>query len=210
MAKSARLLVAALALIAGGSAAWPDEQRLETAIFAGGCFWCVEADFDPVPGVVETISGFTGGTTENPTYEDVGWGNTGHYEAVQITYDTDTVTYEELLYVFWRSIDPTDGGGQFCDRGPSYKTAIFATSDAQRAAAEASRQALIDADVLGDDIVTPVLAAETFYPAEAYHQDYYRAHPLQYNWYRFGCERDRRVKDLWGDEAWGGQGHGGS
>lgn len=174
-------------------------KDLKTAIFAGGCFWCVESDFDHVDGVVETISGYTGGTLANATYKQVGRGDTGHYEAVKITFDADIVSYEQLLYVFWRTIDPTDAGGQFCDRGSPYRTAIFATDNAQAAAAEASKAALVGR--LSEPIVTPILTANEFWEAEGYHQNYHTRHKLKYSFYRSRCGRDARVAHLWGDEA---------
>ncbi|WP_424928378.1 peptide-methionine (S)-S-oxide reductase MsrA [Amaricoccus tamworthensis] len=177
-------------------------QTLETAIFAGGCFWCVESDFDKVEGVMSTTSGYTGGDLEEPTYEQVSKTETGHYEAVQITYDADEVSYEELLHVFWRSVDPTDAGGQFCDRGNSYRTAVFAANTDQARIAKSSRKEA--ANDLGQDIVTPILAASTFWPAEEYHQDYYQKNPVRYRYYRFSCGRDGRVKELWGDAAYSG------
>ena len=171
------------------------------ATFAGGCFWCVEADFDAVPGVVRTISGYTGGTSKNPTYRQVSAGGTGHREAVQIFYDPKKVSYEKLLDVFWRSVDPTDAGGQFCDRGRSYETAIFANSPAQRRLAEATKQKLQESGILNAPIVTPIETAAAFYPAEGYHQDYYKKSPLRYKLYRYGCARDSRVRELWGKDA---------
>ncbi len=173
----------------------------ETAIFAGGCFWCVESDFDAVPGVVATISGYTGGRTENPTYKQVTYGDTGHREAVEIRYDPSKVSYEELVEIFWRSVDPTDAGGQFCDRGESYTTAIFAASPAQRTAAEASKARIERSGKLGAPIVTPIENASAFYPAEEYHQDFYRKSPVRYKFYRYRCGRDARVGELWGEEA---------
>ena len=188
----------------------PLAARADTAIFAGGCFWCVEADFDKVPGVTATVSGFTGGKTKNPTYDDVSAGGTGHYEAVKITFDPGRVSYEELVRLFFRSVDPTDAGGQFCDRGDSYRTAIFA-SGGQKAAAE---EVKADAEAaLGRSIVTPVTGAGAFYPADEYHQDYYRQSSIvltragpkskksAYKFYRKACGRDARVKELWGAEA---------
>ena len=156
----------------------------EVATFAGGCFWCVESDFDKVPGVVRTISGYTGGLLKSPTYKQVSAGGTGHREAVQIFYDSKKVSYEKLLDIFWRSVDPTDAGGQFCDRGRSYETAIFANSPAQRRLAEASKQKLEKSGVLKKPIVTPIETAGAFYPAEDYHQDYYKKNPLRYKFYR--------------------------
>lgn len=174
-------------------------QNLQTAIFAGGCFWCVESDFDKVEGVVETISGYTGGHLENATYKQVTAGGTGHYEAVKITYDANVVSYEELLYVFWRTVDPTDAGGQFCDRGDSYRTAIFATDSVQAAAARDSKAALDGR--LGSPIVTPIIDATAFWDAESYHQNYHTRHRLKYGYYRNACGRDNRVALLWGAEA---------
>ncbi len=183
------------------------EDSRQTAIFAGGCFWCVESDFDKVPGVLETISGYIGGTLENPTYEAVSGGGTGHSEAVRITFDPKVVSYKKLLHIFWRSVDPTDDGGQFCDRGHSYKTAIFATNDEQLALAKASKKMLRDAKILNKPIVTPIRVAGAFYPAEDYHQDYYKKNPLSYKFYRLSCGRDNRIRELWGKEAHDGIPH---
>ena len=174
------------------------------ATFAGGCFWCVEADFDKVPGVVRTVSGYTGGPVKNPTYEKVSAGGTGHREAVRIFYDPKKVSYGKLLDIFWRSVDPTDAGGQFCDRGRSYETAIFANSPAQRRLAEASQRKLKESGVLKKPIVTPIETAGAFYPAEDYHQDYYKKSPLRYRLYRFSCRRDARVREVWGKDAYRG------
>jgi len=174
-------------------------KDLQTAIFAGGCFWCVESDFDHVEGVVETVSGYTGGTVPNATYKQVSKGGTGHYEAVKIVFDADVTSFDQLLYVFWRTVDPTDAGGQFCDRGDSYRTAIFATDAEQAAAAEASKAALKGR--LGAPIVTPILAAGDFWDAERYHQNYHNTHSIRYSYYRSRCGRDARVAQLWGTEA---------
>ncbi len=192
-------LFAIVALIFTSLGSVSHAKDLQTAIFAGGCFWCVESDFDHVDGVVETVSGYTGGTLANATYKQVGRGGTGHYEAVKITFDADVTNYEKLLYVFWRTVDPTDAGGQFCDRGSSYRTAIFATDDAQAATAQASKAALVGR--LGAPIVTPILAASDFWEAEGYHQNYHNRHKLKYRFYRSRCGRDARVAQLWGDEA---------
>ena len=195
-------LLLATGLSAGiSSVSHAAEDDLQVAIFAGGCFWCVESDFDNVPGVVRTISGYTGGTRVNPTYDQVTAGGTGHREAVQIFYEPSKVTYAMLLEIFWRSVDPTDDGGQFCDRGESYKTAIFATSPEQERLANESKRKLQLANVLNQPIVTPIEAAAPFYPAENYHQDFYTKSPLRYNFYRFSCGRDARIKELWGEEA---------
>jgi peptide-methionine (S)-S-oxide reductase len=173
----------------------------DTAIFAGGCFWCVESDFDQVPGVVATVSGYTGGRTKNPTYKQVSYDNTGHREAVEIRFDPAQISYSELLEVFWRSVDPTDGGGQFCDRGESYVTAIFARTEAQRTAAEESKQLLESSGKLGAPVATTIEQASVFYPAEDYHQDYYTKNPVRYRFYRYRCGRDARIVELWGEEA---------
>jgi peptide-methionine (S)-S-oxide reductase len=175
---------------------------LETAIFAGGCFWCVEADFDKVPGVTETLSGYTGGHVEEPSYKQVTKGGTGHIESVRISFDPAIVSYDRLLYLFWRSVDPLDEGGQFCDRGTSYTTAIFTVSSRQRAQAEASKAALETSGAISKPAVTTIRDAATFWPAETYHQDYYNKNPIRYNYYRTGCGRDRRLKTLWGKDAW--------
>ena len=177
------------------------EDGLEVANFAGGCFWCVESDFDNVPGVERTVSGYTGGDLANPTYKQVSAGGTGHLEAVQIFFDPDKVTYEKLLDVLWHSIDPTDDGGQFCDRGESYKTAVFANSPEQKQSAENSRRELEKSARLSRPVVTAIESAGAFYPAEDYHQGYYQKNPLRYKWYRYRCGRDARLKDLWGEDA---------
>lgn len=205
-------IAAVSTLAAGLSAPHPADAAagggLATATFAGGCFWCVESDFDMVPGVVETVSGYTGGTTDNPTYRQVTAGGTGHYEAVRIRYDPEKVSYERLLHVFWRSVDPTDAGGQFCDRGASYRTAIFAGTEEERRLAEASKEAVERSGVLEQDVVTPVEPLKTFYPAEDHHQDYSMKNPVRYRFYRFSCGRDARVRALWGDQAHDGiEGH---
>lgn len=197
------LAVAAMGLGLTGMA----NAKTEKAIVAGGCFWCVESDFEPVPGVIEVVSGYTGGSLENPTYEN----HDGHYEAVEITFDSAKISYDDLIAKFLRSVDVTDAGGQFCDRGSAYRTAIFPLNAAQTAAAKA---AIADAQaILGTKIVTPVKAAGKFWIAEEYHQDYYkgsnlvltRAGPKKqsnaYKFYRKACGRDARVRELWGDQA---------
>ena len=181
-------------------------EGLAVATFAGGCFWCVESDFDKVPGVVKTTSGYTGGSLDDPTYEQVSAGGTGHREAVQIHYDPKLVSYERLLHVFWRSVDPTDAGGQFCDRGESYQTAIFARTEEERRLARASKDALERSGVLEGTVVTPIEPSGEFYPAEEYHQDYYKKNPARYRFYRFACRRDARVQEIWGDQAHDGIG----
>ena len=167
------------------------------AVFAGGCFWCVEADFEKLPGVIEAVSGYTGGRTENPTYKKVTNGRTGHYEAAEIIYDPARISYSELVEHFWTTIDPTDDGGQFCDRGESYRPAIFADED-QFETATASLEKLKNSGRLKSPVRTPVLKAAKFYEAEDYHQDYYKKNPIRYKFYRNGCGRDNRIKQVWG------------
>jgi len=187
---------------AASPAELPDNAK--TAVFAGGCFWCVEEAFDKVPGVLETTSGYTGGHVEDPSYEQVTRGGTGHLEALRVRFDPDRVSYEQLLDQFWHNIDPTDDRGQFCDKGESYKSAIFATPGEQMAQARASRQALIDSPDAPDPIVTPVLEAQTFYPAEQYHQNYHQKNGLRYTFYKTSCGRVSRLEDVWGEQAAGG------
>ena len=173
------------------------------ATFAGGCFWCVEADFDKVDGVISTTSGYIGGHTAKPTYEDVVRGGTGHAEAVEIVYDPAKVSYEKLVDVFWHNIDPLAKDRQFCDRGDEYRTQIFAHTPEQLRLAEASKAALDASGRFDRKIATTITPASQFTAAEEYHQDYYKKNPLQYRFYRFNCGRDARVKQLWGDEAGG-------
>ncbi len=168
------------------------------ATFAGGCFWCVESDFDKVDGVLATTSGFMGGTTPNPTYKAVTAGGTGHLEVVQIIFDPKRVSYEKLLDVFWRSIDPYDPIGQFCDKGDSYLSGIFTHDAAQKRAADASLAKLVESNKTGKPITTTIRAAAMFTPAEEYHQDYYKKNPIQYRIYRTGCGRDARLEAIWG------------
>ena len=171
------------------------------ATFAGGCFWCVESDFDKVPGVLSTTSGYIGGKVANPTYEQVSSKLTGHAEAVQIVFDPTKVTYEQLLEKFWRTIDPTTKDAQFCDHGSPYRTAIFAHDALQLKAAQASLAALQQSKPFKEPIVTEVVMAGPFYAAEEYHQDYYKKNPVRYHYYRTACGRDARLKQLWGDKA---------
>jgi len=175
----------------------PPEPGTAIAIFAGGCFWCMEPPFDALEGVVSTTSGYTGGDVPDPSYAQVSQGGTGHIEAIQVVYRPEQISYAKLLDVFWRNVDPLDDGGQFCDRGPQYTTAIFALDDQQRAAAEASKQALSAAGRFEREIVTPIRPAVAFYSAEDYHQDYYEKSPLRYKLYRRGCGRDLRLAELW-------------
>ncbi len=169
----------------------------EKAIFAGGCFWCMEPPFDKLEGVITTVSGYIGGQKENPTYREVSSGGTGHFEAVEVTYDPTKVSYETLLRTFWTNIDPLNAKGQFCDRGSQYLTAIFYLNEEQMNAAQASKKALIESGLFDKTITTQVIAASRFYPAEEYHQDYYTKNPLKYHYYRNGCGRDIRLKQLW-------------
>jgi peptide-methionine (S)-S-oxide reductase len=200
--------IAALALVVLIAADAPDSPieakpapaERAVAIFAGGCFWCMEPPFDALPGVISTTSGYTGGTVPNPTYAQVSSGETGHLEAVQVEYDPKLVSYSQLLDVFWHNVDPTDAGGQFCDRGAQYATAIFASGESQLAEATASKERLSASDVIEKPIVTPIRAAGAFYPAEDDHQDYYKKNPLRYKVYRSGCGRDAVLDELWGKD----------
>jgi methionine-S-sulfoxide reductase len=206
MAAAGALAFALVSLSAGAAdapktdAAKSATAKTETAIFAAGCFWCVESDFDKVDGVLETISGYTGGKTENPTYHDVGGGDTGHAEALKVTYDPSKVTYQKLLDYYWRHVDLVDGGGQFCDRGSQYRPAIFTNSDEQKTLAEASKTALDASGKFKQKIAVQIVPAATFTAAEDYHQDYYHKNPIRYKFYRSGCGRDSRLEQLWGAE----------
>lgn len=218
MPSTTKTALALCVLVAGLSFTADKAQAAQKkAYFAGGCFWCVEKDFESLTGVGDVVSGFTGGTIENPTYNQVTSGGSGHYEATIINYDSSKITYDQLLYNFFRSVDPTDAGGQFCDRGDSYRTAIFVTNDAERAAAEkAKAQAEKD---LGQKVVTPILTASTFYPADSYHQNYYKSTDIvltrrgpkskanAYKFYRNACGRDQKVQALWGSAAPFAAGH---
>jgi peptide-methionine (S)-S-oxide reductase len=197
LAKPAALL---LALSLAPAARASPADTLEVATFAGGCFWCMEEAFDAVPGVVSTTSGYTGGTVERPTYEQVSSGRTGHIEVVQVIFDPVVVTYAELLRTFWRNVDPTDGGGQFCDRGSQYVSAIFVRNDRQRGLAERSKRELESRSL---SIVTPIRPATTFWPAEEYHQNYYRKNSVRYRFYKFNCGRKARLEEIWSEPAGG-------
>jgi len=166
-----------------------------SAYFAGGCFWCVEADFEKLPGVYEAISGYSGGALQNPTYQDVSYRETGHLEAVEIVYDPQAIDFKQLVDFHLRHIDPTDDGGQFCDRGSSYKTAIFVSSEDEHKIAEKAIEEA--ATIIQDPIVTPIIDFEKFWIAEDYHQDYYKKNPIRYSYYRRGCGRDRRIEQIW-------------
>jgi peptide-methionine (S)-S-oxide reductase len=189
-------LILAGAPAAGSSLA--QGRQLARATFAGGCFWCMEKPFDDLEGVVSTTSGYIGGQRKDPTYEEVSSGTTGHAEAVQVLYDPSQVTYEKLLEVFWRNVDPLDAGGQFCDRGSQYRTGIFVHDAAQRQEAERSKKALADSGRLKSPVVTQIVDATAFYPAEDYHQDYYLRNPIRYKFYRYNCGRDQRLEEVWG------------
>lgn len=209
---SARLLVAvAIALLAGCQAGTtnaqsnesdfaPDDASLEVATFAGGCFWCVEAGFEKIPGVVEAVSGYSGGTEKNPTYEQVSRGQTGHTEAVQIYYDPNEITYEGLLQGLWRMMDPTDADGQFVDRGQQYRPAIFYHDAEQERLARASKQALAESGRYDEPVVIEIVPFEVFYEAEAYHQNYYKENPVRYNFYTFNSGRYQFIEKVWGED----------
>jgi peptide-methionine (S)-S-oxide reductase len=200
MRKSVLIVIAALAGC-GSEAAPPQatEERAASAVFATGCFWCTESDFDKVPGVISTISGYTGGRVANPRYEQVSAGNTGHIESVRVVYDPTKVSYAALVDRALRTSDPLDAGGQFCDRGHQYRSAIFVADAEQRRIAAAALQRA--SRQLGRPVATLLLPAARFYPAEGYHQDYYKKNSLKYRFYRFSCGRDARVKQVWGKAA---------
>lgn len=188
----ARIVTLALALAVGAAA---EPAR---AIFAGGCFWCVEAAFDAVPGVIATNPGYIGGTVPDPTYDQVSAGGTGHAEAVEVRYDPERTSYPQLLAVFWRNVDPHDAGGQFCDHGNPYRSAIFVVDAEQQRLAEESRHALANSGLLSAPIATEISTAGAFYPAEEYHRDYYLKNPARYKFYRWNCGRDQRLHAVWG------------
>jgi peptide methionine sulfoxide reductase msrA/msrB len=202
MLKISMVSIMLLLIASGGAqaASTPDSARvnakLETAIFAGGCFWCMTPPFEKLPGVVQVISGYTGGHTKNPTYENYAEG--GHIEAVEVIYDPSKITYSQLLDVFWRQIDPTDGGGQFVDRGPQYRSAIFYLDDRQKELAEKSKADLSRTGRFKKPIVTEIMKASAFYKAEDYHQDYYKKNPIRYEFYRYRSGRDQFLKSVWG------------
>ena len=177
------------------------QMNTEKATFAAGCFWCTEQAFDKVEGVIETVSGYAGGNVPNPSYRQVSSGNTGHAEVLQVTYDPSKVSYDHLLYVFWRNVDPLDGGGQFCDRGNQYRPAIFYHNEEQRAQAEASLKELQSSGRFSRPIRVEITPLDAFYPAEDYHQNFYRNNPARYNFYVNACGRYARLDQVWGDEA---------
>ena len=196
-----RLFVAALLALGGGADAADlaagKATEVRTAIFAGGCFWCIEADFEKLPGVIAAESGYTAGSTVNPSYEQVNSGSTGHTEAIRVSYDPQKVSYPQLVDYFWRHIDPTVRNRQFCDIGTQYRSGIYWQNESERKAAESSRDALLASGKL-PRVETEIAAATAFYPAEEYHQDYYKKNPIRYAYYRQGCGRDARVKQIWG------------
>lgn len=184
-----------------GALSIPSHAATQTLIVAGGCFWCVESDYEKVDGVSDVVSGYIGGTVENPTYKQVSGKKTGHYEAVKITFDDQKVQLRTLLDYFWKTIDPTDASGQFCDKGSPYKTGVFYQNEAQKQVAEASLAAVKANKPFAAPIVTELLPAKTFYLAEGYHQDYYKKNPIRYSYYRSSCGRDNRIEQLWGEVA---------
>ncbi|MEN8206969.1 MAG: peptide-methionine (S)-S-oxide reductase MsrA [Pseudomonadota bacterium] len=195
MLRPALLLLAFLPFSGSGGTSTPN---YETATFAGGCFWCMEPPFDKLDGVISTTSGYTGGHKKSPTYREVSRGGTGHAEAVQVIYDPERVSYTALLDTYWHNIDPTSANGQFCDRGDQYRSEIFYHNEAQLQLAVSSRQALEKSKPFREPVVTGIIQATEFYPAEDYHQDYYQMNPVRYTFYRYGCGRDKRLEELWG------------
>ncbi|KUJ82486.1 peptide-methionine (S)-S-oxide reductase [Microbulbifer flavimaris] len=193
-----RLIAIGLLTMAALVSAQESDGNIQTAVFAGGCFWCMEPPYDKLDGVLKTTSGYSGGKVPNPTYEQVSGGGTGHAEVVQITYDADKISYQQLLDVFWKNVDPLDGGGQFCDRGDHYRSAVFYGNAEEKRLAEASKQRV--AQQLGKSIATQVVPEATFYPAERYHQDYYQRNPVRYKYYRYRCGRDQRLEEVWGSQ----------
>ncbi len=174
------------------------DNKSESALFAGGCFWCIESDFEKLNGVISVVSGYTGGSKETADYKTVSYNDTGHFEAVRVDYNPEAISYRELVEYFWRHIDPTDPNGQFCDKGSSYKSAIFYSSDSEKEAIDLSLNELKNSKPFSEPIVTTIAAAKPFYLAENYHQDYYKKNPIRYRFYRSGCGRDARVEELWG------------
>lgn len=172
----------------------------QKAIFAGGCFWCTESDFEKMPGVISAVSGYINGRVDRPTYEEVSAGRTGHTEAVEVVFDPNKISYPQLVEKFWRTIDPTVKDQQFCDRGSQYRSGIYPLNAEQQKVAEASKAALVNSGVL-PNVFTEIVAANTFWPAEDYHQDYYKTNAVRYQYYRYGCGRDARLKQIWGDQA---------
>ena len=194
-------LMLAVSLLATSLNTAAEDRDTAIATFAGGCFWCMEPPFDKLDGVISTTSGYTGGHQADPTYKQVSSGGTGHTEAVRIEYDPQKISYEQLLAVFWKNIDPTTPDRQFCDSGSQYRAGIFYHDDEQKLAAEKSLKTLEQTKTFAKPVVTEITAAGAFYPAEAYHQDYYQKNPLRYKYYRFACGRDQRLEQLWGENT---------
>jgi peptide-methionine (S)-S-oxide reductase len=197
------MMGALLMLTAVSTYSQDQESNTQTAIFAGGCFWCTESDFEKLDGVIGAVSGYTAGHADKPTYKQVSSGSTGHTEAVEVTYDSARISYAELVEFFWRTIDPTQANAQFCDHGSQYRTAIYFQNDEEEAILSASRQALDESKPFDAPIVTEIQPRQKFWVAEGYHQDYYKKSAYQYKLYRFGCGRDTRLKSLWGAEIKG-------
>ncbi len=197
----AAVLLAAVPAGAAGAGPAPAARHLEKATFAGGCFWCMESPFDKLDGVVSVAVGYTGGHAVKPTYEEVSAGGTGHAESIEIVFDPAKIGYRQLLDVYWHNVDPTTPGRQFCDVGRQYRTAIFYHGEEQKALAETSKKALEESKRLPGPIVTEIVPAGTFWPAEEYHQHYYKKNPVRYKYYRYSCGRDRRLEEIWGRDA---------
>lgn len=197
MKRAVALFVALLSMSSVPAVLAADATKRATAIFAGGCFWCTESDFEKLPGVISAESGYTAGRVTNPSYEMVSSGGTGHTEAVRVTYDPGKVSYSQLVEHFWRTIDPTVKDQQFCDHGSQYRSGIYWGNDSEKKIAETSREALLKSGKV-KQVHTEIIAATTFYPAEEYHQDYYKKNPLRYTYYRKGCRRDARLEEIWG------------
>jgi len=191
-----RILWMMVAVMATGTAT--AAEKTEHAIFAGGCFWCMEHPFDELPGVISTTSGYVGGAKDDPTYQEVSAGSTGHTEAIEVIFNPALVSYESLLEIYWRNSDPTTANRQFCDVGSQYRPGIFYIGEKQKSAAKASKAALQQNKRFAEDVVTEITAATTFWPAEDYHQDYYLKNPIRYKYYRYNCGRDQRLEQLWG------------
>ena len=195
--KSTKLVFSLILLFYASVLRAEDQTDTAIAVLAGGCFWCIESDFEKLKGVTEVISGYTGGHTKDPTYKQVSAGGTGHIEAVQVVYNPKVISYEQILDYFWRHVDPTRDDGQFCDVGPAYRPAIFYDAQ-QKDQAIASKENIEKIKPFSEPIKVELIKASTFYTAEKYHQDYYKKNPLRYNYYRYGCGRDKRIKKLWG------------
>lgn len=198
LALGAIAVIGAIEMICGFAMPAVAGESPQTATFAGGCFWCMQPPFEKLDGVLSTTVGYTGGHTKNPTYEEVSAGGTGHAESIQIVFDPAKISYEKLLDVFWHNVDPLTPEGQFCDHGHQYRTAIFYHDEAQRRAAEGSKRQLEQSKRFAEPIVTEIVAATEFYPAEEYHQKYHEKNPVRYQYYRWSCGRDHRLKELWG------------